>query len=246
MTRSGANHSKVDVQKVEVQKVDAGGFVVTELVQKLVTDHSSDLSSLKGKDCQMAMLMMQQVIMKHLSDLVERNNELVDRVDKSEKMVIGLKAEVVRKNVTIAKLESRVVDLEQYSRRNTMILTGLPVEAGEVLETRIVDVLNELEVLPTELTTGDICNVHRNRARSDSKPPSITVQFVRGLDKDRLFYNKKNFRLNSNKKLNIFHAMSPALSKEMGEIRSQAGDMVEYLDFRGHTQMFAVNSQWGY
>ena len=34
--------------------------------------------------------------------------------------------------------------------------------------------------------------------------------------------------------------MSPALSKEMGEIRSKGGDMIEYLDFRGHAQMFAV------
>ena len=93
-TRSHAKHSKTDVDDVDVQKVDVGGFVEPELLLKLVTDHSSDLSSLKGKDCQMAMLMMQQVIMKHLSDLVERNNELVKRVDESEKMVIGLKAEI--------------------------------------------------------------------------------------------------------------------------------------------------------
>ena len=239
-TRSHAKHSKTDVDDVDVQKVDVGGFVEPELLLKLVTDHSSDLSSLRGKDCQMAMLMMQQVIMKHLSDLVERNNELVKRVDESEKMVIGLKAEIVHKNVTIAKLESKVDDLDQYNRRNTMILTGLPVVADEVLETRIVDVLNKLNVLPTVLTTSDIGSVYRNRARSDSRPPSITVQFVRGLVKDRLFYNKKNFRLNSNKKLNIFHSMSPALLKEMGEIRSQGGDMVEYLDFRGHSQMFVV------
>ena len=239
-TRSHAKHSKTDVDDVDVQKVDVGGFVEPELLLKLVTDHSSDLSSLKGKDCQMAMLMMQQVIMKHLSDLVERNNELVKRVDESEKMVIGLEAEIVHKNVTIAKLESKVGDLDQYNRRNTMILTGLPVVADEVLETRIVDVLNKLNVLPSVLTTSDIGSVYRNRARSDSRPPSITVQFVRGLVKDRLFYNKKNFRLNSNKKLNIFHSMSPALLKEMGEIRSQGGDMVEYLDFRGHSQMFVV------
>ena len=229
MPRSVTKHSKVD--DVDVQKVDVGGFVEPELLQKLVTDPSSDLSSLKGKDCQMAMLMMQQVIMKHMSDMVMRNNELVERVDKSEKMVNDLKAEIVHKNVTIAKLESRVVDLDQYSRRNTLILTGLSVETGEVLETRIVNVLNELNVLPTVLTTSDIGNVYRNRARSDSRPPSITVQFVRGLVKDRLFYNKKNFRLKSNNKLNIFHFMSPALSKEMGEIRSKGGDMIEYLDF---------------
>ena len=239
-TRSRAKHSKVDVDDVDVQKVDVGGFVEPELLQKLVIDHSSDLSSLKGKDCQMAMLMMQQVIMKHLSDLVKSNNELIERVDESEKMVIGLKAEIAHKNDTIAKLESKVDDLDQYNRCNTMILTGLPVVADEVLETRIVDVLNELNVLPTVLTTSDIGSIHRNRARSDSRPPSITVQFVRGLVKDRLFYNKTNFRLNSNKKLNIFHSMTPALSKEMGEIRSQGGDMIEYLDFRGHSQMFVV------
>ena len=42
-TRSRAKHSKTDVDDVDVQKVDVGGFVEPELLQKLVTDHSNKL-----------------------------------------------------------------------------------------------------------------------------------------------------------------------------------------------------------
>ena len=68
------------------------------------------------------------------------------------------------------------------------------------------------------------------------------VRENRDLEADRLdgWTVKRLFRLKHGKKLNIFHAMSAGVSSEMKNIRERGGDMIEYLDYYGHSKNFVV------
>ena len=226
----------------EFAKVEVGGDCnVIELGQfEVLAGETGDLSKFEGTPFELASLKFQQSMTATLKQLVQSNVEVLERLVKSEEVVKVLQDRVVRQDETIRSLNSRVSELEQYSRRNTMILTGLPEVEHEVLEDRVCEVINAVDVLGGEINGDYIGNVHRNRPRNDGKPASITVQFVKGLHKDRLFQNKRLFRLKHGKKLNIFHAMSAGVSSEMKKIRERGGDMIEYLDYYGHSKNFVV------
>jgi len=248
MTNTRGNRTKKAARKSSTESLVVSEEVSSELkdvveplvLQKLLNDPSADLSSLEGKDCQKAMLLMQQVIVGMLQNLVASNEASKLRIDQYEGQVVELKREIVRRDVDNANLKSRLVKVEQYSRRNTMILTGVPFELGEDIEQKTIDIINDHGSLSHVITSGDICNVHRNKPGSAGKPASVTVVFVRGIDKDLLFRGKRDFRTSCEKSLNIFHAMCPELVEEMKNIRQRGGDMIEYIDFYGHSKMFVV------
>ena len=88
--------------------------------------------------------------------------------------------------VAVSKLNSDLVssnqkcdDLEQYSRRNNIIISNVPVKDSSTLETQVCNILNDYVTPPLEPT--DIEHTHRiyrkaSKATSD-RPPDIIVKF---------------------------------------------------------------------
>jgi len=93
----------------------------------------------------------------------------------------------LRKQVT--SLEARLDDAEQYSRRNTLEIQGIPLQRGEDVVALVKDVGRALDY-PVDDAMIDAC--HRVRAREGSgKPPGIVVKMVRRLDAEALLQRRR-------------------------------------------------------
>lgn len=94
-------------------------------------------------------------------------------------------AEALKKNdiltAEVKVLRNEVNDLQQYSRRNNVIITGIPVTDNE----DVYAVLAECEELVDVPVTQDIDVAHRLPSRSADKPTSIIVKFGHRTSKNR-------------------------------------------------------------
>lgn len=89
----------------------------------------------------------------------------------------------------VAVLESRVDESEQYSRRNTLEIHGVPVQKGESVVSLVKAVGRALDY-PVEDSMIDAC--HRLRVREGSgKPPGIIIRMVRRMDADALLQKRR-------------------------------------------------------
>ena len=82
--------------------------------------------------------------------------------------VSGLKEDVKRRDERICNLESevsqlhdRLDDLEQYSRRNSLRITGIEESPDEVVGTKVLHLVNEVLDLTPPLQASDIDRCHR-------------------------------------------------------------------------------------
>ncbi|XP_039299874.1 uncharacterized protein LOC111055020 [Nilaparvata lugens] len=96
----------------------------------------------------------------------------------------------------IADLQLRVNKAEQYSRRNTIEIHGVPVQKGENVVTIVKDIGRSLG-FPVNDSMIDAC--HRLRSKVGSgRHPGIIVRMVRRLDAEELLQKrrvKRNFNM---------------------------------------------------
>ena len=97
----------------------------------------------------------------------------------------------------------------QYSRRNTMVVSGLEFSDSETqykLETNICNILSEsgVEVKPSDLNhghrNGKKGRVIKNKNGSRTFPPSITVVFDKSSKKDKVLRSYSNYDSATKKK----------------------------------------------
>lgn len=89
---------------------------------------------------------------------------------------------------TVSKLETRVEELEQYSRRNAFEVYGIPKTENENVINIVMKVGEALGV-PIEETQIDAC--HRLKAPESGKPPGIIVKMVRRVDTELMLKKKR-------------------------------------------------------
>lgn len=105
------------------------------------------------------------------------------------KIAEDLKIENAALRRQVSSLESRVDETEQYSRRNTLEIHGIPMEKGENVVSLVKMVGRALDY-PVEDGMIDAC--HRLRARDGSgKPPGIVVKLVRRVDAEGLLQKRR-------------------------------------------------------
>ena len=96
-----------------------------------------------------------------------------------------LKAELSKKDGEIDALKRRVDtlesqndSLEQYTRRNSLRVTGLQEDPNENILDRTLHMFNSTMQVEPPITTNDIDRVHRVGKRSSSKTRSIIIKFT--------------------------------------------------------------------
>jgi len=227
-----------DSVSINVENMSKDQFI------EYVSNEECDLDAMsRSENCNKYMMQM-------LHCVLVKSEATVRRLMEAEQMIGQLKSENEQNQRETSALRERVEQLEGYSRRSTMIMTGLPYNEDENLEKEVCEIINEAKVYKDfEIDQSYVSNVHRN-GRFDpnkEKPPSVTVVFVRSMDKDRLFRGKGKFKANLNGegkrfgkfgKVNIHHAMSEGTRQQ--KRRLEAFDEVEWVDYRGVTQGFAV------
>ena len=122
---------------------------------------------------------------KQLLDLTESINFMTKKFDdyekdraEKEKLIKDLKEEVSFLNNEHEQLKSDVENQEQYSRRNCLLVHGIPKEQGEGTDSIVLNAINEH--FEEELTQDDMERTHRvGKPKQNKKTPRpIIIKFV--------------------------------------------------------------------
>lgn len=123
--------------------------------------------------------------------------------------ITGIEHQVQEKDKKIKELESRIDDLEQYSRKDDLIITGMKVERsyarvaeGEAgvetdlngfntVEDQVITKLNEHGL---ELKEEEISACHPIGKRNDNGETKVIMRFVSRKTKDRLLRNGRKLK----------------------------------------------------
>ena len=99
-------------------------------------------------------------------------------------------------------LDCRLIECEQYSRRENIVISGIPNSIPQnQLENKVLDILNTIDC---KVTSYDIAAVHRIGGKKSSKYPTNTiVRFVNRRaaifcieNRDRLLECRKVLKMN--------------------------------------------------
>lgn len=117
------------------------------------------------------------------------------RLDKMEKQNEEDRRELERIREENSDLNRRIEELEQYSRKNNIIISGIPkkeMEREEELMERVKEIAEKLKV---KLETHDICALHRLPTRKKTEQPPVIVKLNSIIKKNNLMANAKEQRL---------------------------------------------------
>ncbi|XP_069122472.1 uncharacterized protein [Argopecten irradians] len=123
----------------------------------------------------------------------------------------------------VSKLEDRIDDLEQYSRRNCLKFRGIPESKEEDTDQVIIKSCNE--TLGVMVESSDISRSHRVGKPNSNYPRDIIVRFISY--RVRAFVYEKRFDLFNNRKLRnengkITFFLNEALTKTRMDVFAKA------------------------
>ena len=104
-----------------------------------------------------------------IKNLLEENQRLRKRVE-------DLEEKTDRCNEDFVEMERHSYDLEQYTRRNNLEISGVPNDVKDSdLEQKCIDIL---DIVNINVTSNDIEAVHRLPSRSRNSPKPVIIKFV--------------------------------------------------------------------
>ena len=108
-----------------------------------------------------------------------------------ESRIMELESKVVSLSTKVEKLEYTADRMEQYSRRNSIRIHGLPEVKGEDTDSLVIETVKEKMGL--DISTADIDRTHRIGAppKQSGKVRPVIVKFVRYNDRRKIYENKK-------------------------------------------------------
>lgn len=113
-----------------------------------------------------------------LSDKVDTSNSLMEELKREFKLMKKENEELRSKNAslsrTVSELQDRVRQLDQYSRRNNVEISGIPVTPREDILSIVKDVGAAIGVKVEE---HEVSAAHRVPSYRKDRPPSLVVQF---------------------------------------------------------------------
>lgn len=115
------------------------------------------------------------VLLKPLRDQIKEQKKIIDALEKRTRI-----------------LEKNADDQEQYSRRESVRLSGIKDEKEENLEDKVLSLFNDKMKTSPPLSPADIARVHRVGTPDPGKPRQIIVKLASYRVRARVFSNKKN------------------------------------------------------
>ncbi len=141
-------------------------------------------------------------------------------------------------------LTKAVVKGEQYNRRDTITMVGLPKAADETEATLTTKVAQHLSATGETVTSQDFTAVHRNgkddrEVRGKKVPPSITVKFHSISKKDSILKNYKNYdeAAKQPRKVKLYQSLSPHYAQLRRSI-------IKFFDTANVGENFGKELQW--
>ncbi|XP_065223980.1 uncharacterized protein LOC135848117 [Planococcus citri] len=93
-----------------------------------------------------------------------------------------------------SELWNKIEEMEQYSRKNNIIINGIPYQEDENLHTIIKNLGDKLE---TNVSEGDINATHRLPTKKRGQIPPIIVRLNKRSVKDQMIRKSREKRINS-------------------------------------------------
>ena len=136
----------------------------------------------------------------HLMDLNKTVNFICEKFDEyerdraeKEKIISELQKNVNDMSATIESLKGCLDRQEQYSRRNCLLIHGLPESKNENTDELVIDTIKEK--MGEEIEKNEIDRSHRLGApKNNGKSRPIIIKFVRYNTRCRIFKNKKKLK----------------------------------------------------
>lgn len=147
-------------------------------------------------------------VVKEIGALKQQYVELKTVSDTNATQLVELKDENNRLSAVVSALQREVADLQQQSRKNNVIISGIPYTPREDVSILLNSVASLLGV---SLDPGDISAAHRLPVPrgDDKRPPSIVVCFVSRAVKQSWLSARRQRKILSAKELHSTFPDSP-------------------------------------
>jgi len=139
-----------------------------------------------------------------------------------DKEIAQLKTELAAARQKTSLLQDKIDNLVQWTRNDSIIISGIQSQHGESnadVETKVLNLFNELEL---KLTPNDLNNVHRLQNQPNGAS-SIIVRLVSHKTKVQIMIKKKTLRTKY-KNIYINEALTPSRAKLFYEARKIVKD----------------------
>ena len=150
----------------------------------------------------------EETVKSHIIKVTESLNTMSERFDKFEKVLKEKDDKIKELEDKINSLEEKnedlitknhdfsikMDDLEQYSRRNCLLLHGVKEDDEENTDEIVLRTV--AEEIGIQINEGDLDRTHRlgKRKRNDGKPRPIIVKFTRYAVRHKVFTYKRNLK----------------------------------------------------
>ena len=119
---------------------------------------------------------------------------------------------------SVDAVETNIAKTDQYSRRDTVVVTGVDYKPETEMYNSLSDtVAEEMRKPGVQVNSSDFSACHRNgekhkqitrNGKTTKVPPSITVRFYSSHKKDNLLFRYKNYENNKPKKVKIVQSLN--------------------------------------
>ncbi len=134
-----------------------------------------------------------------VKEIVTETREIVDplilRIDSLETKYMELSEDMSELREENRMLKNQIETMEQYSRKNNVIIQGIPQTQGEDVR-KIVKTLGEK--LEIKINESEVAAAHRLPVKRDTDTPPIIVKFLNHEIKPDMIAASKKKRLSSN------------------------------------------------
>ena len=154
----------------------------------------------------------------------------------------------------IYKMESGLAHCDQYSRRNTVVVTGLDCKSSEAHDELTENVASEMSKCGLHVVKHDISACHKNSSkhksvtnsttgRTISIPPSVTVRFYDSHKKDTVLHKYRNYENNRSKKVRVYQSLNNYyinLKKNISNFCSDNEIDIKWIHWRSQSSGFSI------
>ena len=135
-----------------------------------------------------------------------------------EEIINNLTENVSRLTQKVDDLSEAVEKQEQYSRRNCLLLHGIPEKKQE--NTDELNIKTIYEHLDIDITDRNMDTIHRigNPRNADEKPSPIIIKLVKYNDRKKIFGSKKKLK---GKKIPITESLMVTRMKKLNKARER-------------------------
>jgi hypothetical protein len=134
----------------------------------------------------------------HIKNVLELNKQLKQEMSNLRTQIKAKDEKLDELQKHVKTLEVKLESQEQYSRRNSLRLSGVPEEEGELVPNLVIETLNENLTLDPPLKLDELDRAHRVGPKVTGQSRPILIKFAAYGSKSRIYKKKKELKPDPN------------------------------------------------